>query len=116
MGTVNESRINLFIRNGYDKIFDNLILESKYLSHPQQMDWIDSEGEKVFERNTWGMFWVYECEMWRELHTIPKMMTYSPEEFEKSLIDYLNIKYKKEFGERPLKQIGNEYCKEYGEI
>jgi hypothetical protein len=79
-----------------------------------QYNWVDSNGDKVFERNHWGMFWIYDCDEYEKLKfVLRKVLSFSYEQFEKELLKYLNNRYSKEFGEeRPLIEIGNENCPE----
>jgi hypothetical protein len=110
-------KLKSFIHKYFKKVFDGLTIISTYGSdsdHPYQMDWVDGNGHKMFERNTWGKFWVYDCEMYDQLKYGAKIMSLSYEEFQELLIDYLNERYFNEFGSKqPLKEIGNEYCDDY---
>ena len=112
MGVLNEDRLSSFIHKYFDKVFDDLVLISKYEDHPQQMDWINKDGKKIFERNTWGRFWIYGCDEYNELKRIPETIQLSYHKFQELLIDYLNNRYSNEFGEKPLKDMGNERCEE----
>ena len=124
MGVINENEstdffyknfdklIDFFYKN-FDKVFDELNLINTE-NHLHQYNWIDNNGKKVFQRNHWGMFWIYGCDKYYDLKIFPKMTGLSFIHFQKILIDYLNNKYKTQFGdEKPLKQIGNENCEEY---
>ena len=113
---INESNAISFLNNSYDKVFDKLTPDFTYDVNTKQMEWYNEKGKKVFERNHWGMFWIYNCDLYSELSTVPKLMTFSFKDFEKSLIDYLNKRYETLFSDRPLKEIGNEKCPEYDEL
>ena len=112
---INESKSISLINKSYDDVFDKLTLKYIYEEDLKQMNWYDEKGKKVFERNHWGMFWVYDCELYRKLKFIPKLMSLSINDFQESLISYLNKRYKVKFSDRPLKGLGNEKCVEYGE-
>ena len=112
MGVLNEDRLSSFIHKYFDKVFDDLVLTYEYEDHPQQIDWINKDGKKIFERNTWGRFWIYGCDEYNELKHIPETIQLSYHKFQELLIDYLNNRYSNEFGEKPLKDIGNERCEE----
>jgi hypothetical protein len=112
MGVLNEDRLSSFIHKYFDKVFDDLVLRYEYEDYPQQMDWINKDGKKIFERNTWGRFWIYGCDEYNELKRIPETIQLSYHKFQELLIDYLNNRYFDEFGEKPLKDMGNERCEE----
>jgi hypothetical protein len=113
---INEGRLQPLVNRYYEKIFHNLTLKQTDKELPQQMNWYNEEGKKVFERNTWGMFWIYDCDLYYELKTLGKYMAFDYNEFEKSLTNFLNEKYSSEFGEKPIKEIGNELCDSYDDI
>jgi hypothetical protein len=112
MGVLNEDRLSSFIHKYFDNVFDDLALISKYKDHPQQINWINKDGKKIFERNTWGKFWIYGCDEYNELKRIPETIQLSYNEFQELLIGYLNNRYSNEFGETPLYHIGNERCED----
>jgi len=110
MGVINEDKKTDFIYKNFDKVFDKLKL-IKTMDDVYQYNWLDKNGDKVFERNHWGMLWIYNCDEYDYLKTIPKMLDYSDEQFEKELLYYLNNRYSKEFGDkRPLRLISSEEC------
>jgi hypothetical protein len=113
MGFINEDKKTDLIYKNFDNVFDNLKL-IKTEKDIHQYNWVDSNDTLIFERNHWGVFWIYGCDEYEYLNLVPrKMMRFSYEEFEKILINYLNNRYSKEFGEeRPLRNIGNENCLE----
>jgi hypothetical protein len=111
MGLINEGKLESYLIKRYDKIFDELELVRTY-DDVHQYNWINPQGEIVFERNNWGVFWVYNCVIYKDLYEIPKFIGISFEQFEKILINYLNNKYKEQFNKKPLKNIGNERCEE----
>lgn len=101
------SKIKLLIYNNFDKVFNNLDLVP--IDDNLLMDWIDKKGKKLFQRNWWGKFWINNCEVYRDLRRFTKLFSMSVEEFEIHLIEYLNEKYKGEFENRPLQEVGDEY-------
>jgi hypothetical protein len=113
MGVINEDKKTDFIYKHLDNVFDKLELV-KTENDVHQYNWVDSNGDKVFERNHWGMFWIYDCDEYEKLNfVLRKVLSFSYEQFEKELLKYLNNRYSKEFGEeRPLIEIGNENCPE----
>ena len=113
MGFINEDNKTDLIYKNFDKVFDGLEL-IKTEKDIHQYNWVDSNGNKIFERNHWGMFWIYGCDEYEYLNLVPrKMLGFSYEQFEEELLNYLNNRYSKEFGEeRPLRNIGNENCLE----
>jgi hypothetical protein len=111
MGFINEDKKTDFIYKNFDKVFDNLKL-IKTEKNIYQYDWVNENGDVVFARNHWGMFWVYDCNEYKSLTILPiKMLEFSYEQFKEVLINYLNNRYYKEFGEeRPLRNIGDDEC------
>lgn len=113
VGVISENNILNFFHNKFNKIFDKLEL-IKTEDNLHQYNWIDNDGKKVFERNHWGMFWIYGCDEYYRLKNIPKMAGLSFLEFENILIEYLNNRYNVQFGdEKPLQNIATEVCDEY---
>ena len=113
---INEGELQPIANRLYKEIFNNLTLRQTYEEFPQQMNWYNEKGKIVFERNTWGVFWIYDCYLWDELKTFGKYMAFDNNEFEESLINFLNKKHSSEFGKKPLKEIGNENCDSYDDI
>ena len=66
-------RLNNFILARFDEIFDKLKLKRTYYD-VYQYDWFyeDRDFVKVFERNDWGRFWIYDCELYEELLIIQR--------------------------------------------
>lgn len=107
----NDRRISLVL-NLFDEVFDNLYLVRTY-DDVVQINFVDKKtGKKVFERNNWGTFWIYDCEIFDHLRVlITSFLRFDQEdEFERLLISYLNNRYKKEFESRPIKVINTEGC------
>jgi hypothetical protein len=112
IGFINEDKKIDFIYNFFDNIFDELKL-IKTMDDLYQYDWVDKNGDKVFERNHWGMLWIYNCDLYRNLKMMLRLLLNSNNEFLKELLNYLNNKYFKEFGEKkPLKDV-DEDCDYY---
>ena len=113
MGFINEDKKTDLIYKNLDNVFDKLELV-KTENDVHQYDWVDSNGDKVFERNHWGMFWIYGCDEYEELNfVLRKVLNFSYDQFQEELLNYLNNRYFKEFGaKRPLREIGNENCPE----
>lgn len=101
------AKIKSYIKESFNERFDRLNLIPKY--EQLSMVWVDENGEKMFSRNWWGVFWIYNCEIYKDLKNVTLLFSMNQEEFETNLLEYLNTKYKKEFEDRPLKQIGDEY-------
>lgn len=105
---ISESKINKYIQENFDKIFNklNVVNESNMYQH----HWFDEEGKSIFYRNHWGTLWVDNaCDIYNDLWVIPKVLNVSYSDFRVMLIDYLNERYNQEFGlEQPLKQIGDD--------
>ena len=113
MGVINENKLTDFFHKRFDKIFDELEL-IKTENDLYQYNWVNNDGKKVFERNNWGMFWIYGCDEYYYLKIAPKTAGLSFFEFQEILINYLNNKYATEFGDKkPLKETGSEICDEY---
>jgi hypothetical protein len=105
-----KTRLSNFIFARFDEVFDKLKLE-RTDDDVYQYNWYYKEdGKKVFERNHWGRFWIYDCTLYEELLIIPRSIGMSFEEFQSILISYLNNRYESEFNHKPLKDIGNENC------
>jgi hypothetical protein len=95
----------------FDNVFDNLEIEKTEPNHIQ-LNWYDSKtGKKLFERNHWGRFWIYDCDVYNQLRiNVIGYLGFPVDEFENILINYLNTKYTSKFGDRELKDVGNENC------
>lgn len=104
--------INKIIKNTYDEVFDELkLVETEPNGH--HFFWYDKNGEQIFERNYWGNFWIYDCDIFFYLKNIAtNYLSISKDEFDETLISYLNDKYENVFGGRPIKLVGNEDCLE----
>lgn len=110
IGESETSRMTKYIYGKFDNLFDKLKLEKTY-EDIHHYSWFHNEnGKKVFERNHWGRCWVYDCDEYRELLLVGKLFGITYREFENILIEYLNERYKYEFGDRPLKDIADEGC------
>ena len=110
MGVISESRKRDFIFKRFDNVFDKLTLV-KTEEDIHQYNWIDENGKKVFERNDWGTFWIYGCEEYDYLITVPKIMEMIEDEFNVLLCMYVNLRYN--FGKKPVLIVGNENCEQY---
>lgn len=97
----------------FDKIFDNLEIEKTEPNHIQ-FNWYDSKtGKKLFERNHWGRFWVYDCKTYRSLQrNITGILNFNNNEFHHLLLEYLNNRYKENFEGKNLKDVASETCPE----
>lgn len=98
------------IYSEFDNIFDNLELDVKNDDGSLYVNWIDKKYEKVFSRNYYGIFWVGDCELYKELRFYSKMLSQSKKEFEDTLVYYLNQKYIERFNYRPIKAIEDYTC------
>lgn len=90
----------------FDGVFNNMEVES--LTHKDgtlYVRWKDKDGNNVFSRNNWGRLFIHQCEPYRELRFYSRMISQTMEEFEETLIKYLNDKYENEFMSKPIKQI-----------
>ena len=96
--------------NLYDDIFDKLKLEI-YTDESGTIygKWFDKNEKLIFSRNHFGTLWVDNCDLYTTLWIYSKSVSLNKEEFELSLIDYLNQKYQKQSKNRPIKSIGDEY-------
>jgi hypothetical protein len=120
MGVINESKIDNFFYDHFDKVFDKLTLniDSEDLGHK----WLDMDGNFnirhrsdriIFSRNHWGVFWIDNCEAFKQLKFPQRMLGVTHEVFEEKLLEYLNKKYGYYKIHAPLKEIGNElHCEE----
>ena len=109
-----EEKIKNFIYSKFDRVFDKLNLEVNYEENDYVYGkWFDEDKQQVFHRNSWGTFWIIQCEPYRTLYTISKSVGFDDIEFNKILIEYLNDKYKEQFLNRTFKSVGDElYCLE----
>ena len=99
-----------------DDFFDNFKLIK---TEPDlcQFNWYDEKGDKILERNNWGMLWIYNCNFFYNLKLfIINYLSFSYHEFNDILINYLNGKYGNKFQGNLLKDIGTGSCDEYGYI
>jgi hypothetical protein len=107
MGTINESKRLKILKNELDEIFNNLTIERLYPNEPELIayQWFDNDGNKVFEKNHWGMFFIEEFSFIKPIKSLVKNLSLTNEEYEKTLIDYLNTRYKEEFDKKPIREI-----------
>lgn len=112
MGVISENKMSKFIYEEFDNFFDNLNLV-KTEPDLYQFNWLNNDNKKVFERNNWGMLWIYDCDEFSNLHYLSNMFSLSNEEFKKELVTYINDRYKSEFGNKPLQDISSEDCDDY---
>jgi hypothetical protein len=81
MGFINEDKKTDLIYKQFDKVFDGLEL-IKTEKDIHQYNWVDSNSNKVFERNHWGKFWIYGCDEYEYLNLVPrKILGLSYEQF-----------------------------------
>jgi hypothetical protein len=112
-----EEKVKEFIYSKFDIVFDELdlmIVYDKEFVNTMYGKWYNKENdEEVFHRNDWGTLWIMKCGPYRKLRTYSKAIGLDFEDFEKILIEYLNDKYKEQFLNKPIKQVGDEhYCLE----
>lgn len=112
-----EEKVKEFIYSKFDIVFDGLdliIVYDKQFVNTMYGKWYNKENdEEVFHRNDWGKLWIMKCGPYRKLITYSKAIGLDFEAFEKILIEYLNDKYKEQFLNKPIKQVGDEhYCLE----
>ena len=91
-----------------DDIFNNLTIERLYPDEPQLIayQWLDKNGNKAFEKNHWGRFFIREFSFIKPIKSLAKnFLSLTNEEYEKTLINYLNTRYKEEFENRPILDI-----------
>jgi hypothetical protein len=108
MGTINESKRLKIIENELDDIFNNLTIEKLYPNEPELIayQWLDNDGNKVFEKNHWGRFFIREFSFIKPIKSLAKnFLSLTEKEYEKELINYLNTKYKEEFENKPIRDI-----------
>jgi hypothetical protein len=107
MGTLNESKRLKILKNELDEIFNNLTIERLYPNEPELIayQWLDNDGNKAFEKNHWGMFFIEEFSFIKPIKSLVKNLSLTNEEYEKTLIDYLNTRYKEEFDKKPIREI-----------
>jgi hypothetical protein len=108
MGTINESKRLKILENELDEIFNNLTIERLFPNEPKLISykWLDNDGNKVFEKNHWGMFFIQEFDFIKPIKSlVNNFLSLTNEEYEKTLINYLNTRYKEEFENRPILDI-----------
>jgi hypothetical protein len=99
--------VEKMLPNLFDKIFDKLRLVpvNEWKNH---FDWHNSKNEVAFEKNAWGKLFIYKCDEVKELLSIKSIILplgWGNFVFYRSLINYLNKRYKEEFNEYPIKDI-----------
>jgi hypothetical protein len=112
MGVINESKRLKIIENELDDIFNNLTIERLYPNEPELIayQWLDNDGNKVFEKNHWGNFFIKEFEFIKPIKSLLKnFLSLTNEKYEKTLIDYLNTRYKEEFDTQPILEIDKSF-------
>lgn len=91
-----------------DDIFNNLTIERLYPDEPQLIayQWLDKNGNKAFEKNHWGMLFINNFSFIKPIKSLAKnFLLLTEKEYEKELINYLNIRYKEEFKNKPIRDI-----------
>lgn len=110
MGVINESSRVQFLVKFIDETFDRLDMvknEDVMINH---FHWYDG-GEHVFEKNSWGKLFIYDCDIYRNLRKkADYLLSIGSEEFIELWKNYLNQKYQEEFQDRPIRVIGHEDC------
>jgi hypothetical protein len=67
--------------------------------------WLDNNGNRAFEKNHWGRFFIRKFSFIKPIKSLAKNLSLTNEEYEKTLINYLNTRYKNEFENRPIRDI-----------
>ena len=112
MGVIKESKRLEILKNELDEIFNNLTIERLFPNEPKLISykWLDNDGKKVFEKNHWGMFFIQEFDFIKPIKSLVKnFLSLTNEEYEKTLIDYLNTRYEKEFDTQPILEIDKSF-------
>ena len=97
----------------FNEIFDNLEMDVTNDKGTIYVTWRDKDGESVFSRNHWGRLFIHQCKPYRALRFYSKMISQTMEEFEETLVKYLNDKYENEFMSRPIREVSESdryYC------
>jgi hypothetical protein len=108
MGVIKESKRLKILKNELDDIFNNLTIERL---KPNELEliayqWLDKDGNKVFEKNHWGRFFINNPNFIEPLKSLAKnFLSLTEKEYEKELINYLNTKYKEKFENKPIRDI-----------
>ena len=97
----------------FNEIFDNLEMDVTNDKGTIYVTWRDKNGENVFSRNHWGRLFIHQCKPYHALRFYSKMISQTMEEFEETLVKYLNDKYENEFMSRPIREVSESdryYC------
>ena len=108
MGVIKESKRLKILKNELDEIFNNLTIERLYPNEPDLIayQWFDNDGNKAFEKNHWGRFFINNSDFIKPLKSLAKnFLSLTEKEYEKELINYLNTKYKEKFENKPIRDI-----------
>ena len=105
-----EEKIRSFLFARFDRVFNELNLEVEYGDDNYlYAKWFDKNNEDVFHRNTWGSFWIVECEPYKKLRSYSSSLLLDLNEFEELLKEYLNGKYGDKFKDKIIRKIGDQY-------
>ena len=105
-----EEKIRSFLFTRFDRVFNELTLEVEYGDDNYlYAKWFDKENKDVFHRNTWGSFWIVECEPYKKLRSYSSSLLLDLNEFEELLKEYLNERYGDKFKGKIIRKIGDQY-------
>jgi hypothetical protein len=109
-----EEKVKEFMYSKFDRVFNELDLEVEYGDKNYVYGkWYDKDKQDMFHRNDWGVLWISKCGPYKQLRNYSKSIGLDLESFSIILLEYLNDKYKEQFLNKPIKQVGDEhYCLE----
>lgn len=107
-----------FVYKKLNELFDSLIFERVPNNNIFYFKWFNRDGKVMFERNTWGTFWVEPngCDDFKKLYAYQKGLGYTREDFDELIVSYLNNRYESIFKDRLIVNIASEHCEGFYEV
>ena len=90
----------------FDKFFNKIEIVSDY-DYAFDFNHVDRKtfGHATFYKNHWGNFFIDDCELYDEIYGFTILLSIENEVFENILMEYLNNRYREEFGTQPVRKI-----------
>lgn len=110
MGIINEDKKERVFEKIFNDLFNNLTMIKGSDDRLVEYQWVNEEGEIVYERNDFGIFWVNDCDYYKLIKNYSNLLGIKMHEMEEIIVNYLNKLYVNEFRGEPLKKLNTEEC------